>query len=118
MSQFLKSGQKAFALASSSLKSVVKQQVRQLNVHEYVGIKILSENGVNVPKFGVANTPEEARTVAASLKGTYFCLSNFKQIKKHLHHFSKHLSLSFVCRSIGLCSQSASAGWWPRQRTL
>jgi hypothetical protein len=69
MSHFLNSGKRAIALASVGLRSAVKHQVRHLNVHEYVGIKILSENGVNVPKFGVAHTPEEARVVASSLKG-------------------------------------------------
>ena len=45
------------------------QQKRNLNVHEYVGIKLLSENGVNVPRFGVAHTPEEASKIASSLNG-------------------------------------------------
>lgn len=65
----MNSGKRAIALAGSGLRSAVKQQIRQLNVHEYVGIKMLSENGVNVPKFGVAQTAEEARTVAAGMKG-------------------------------------------------
>jgi len=44
-------------------------QKRNLNVHEYVGIKLLNDNGVNVPKFGVAETPEQASKVASSLNG-------------------------------------------------
>lgn len=48
-------------------------QKRHLNVHEYVGIKLLSEHGVNVPRFGVANTPEEASKIASGLNGNFFC---------------------------------------------
>lgn len=48
-------------------------QKRKLNVHEYVGIKLLSENGVNVPRFGVAESPEEASKIALSLNGNSNC---------------------------------------------
>lgn len=39
---------------------------RNLNVHEYVGLSILRDNGVNVPRFGVASNPDEASKVASS----------------------------------------------------
>lgn len=47
-----------------------KLLARNLNVHEYVGLSMLRENDVNVPKFGVAETPDEASKVASNdLKG-------------------------------------------------
>jgi succinyl-CoA synthetase beta subunit len=43
---------------------------RNLNVHEYVGLSVLRDAGVAVPKFGVASSAEEAEKVASSdLKG-------------------------------------------------
>ena len=36
-------------------------QQRNLNVHEYVGIKLLSERGVNTPKAVTAKTGAEAK---------------------------------------------------------
>lgn len=43
------------------------QQKRHLNVHEHVGIKLLGDAGIQVPRFGVANSPEEAEKVARDL---------------------------------------------------
>lgn len=43
------------------------QQRRNLNLHENVSMSLLQENGVNVPKFGVANSPEEAEEIAQRL---------------------------------------------------
>jgi hypothetical protein len=43
-----------------------QQQTRNLNVHEYVGIKILGERGVNTPKAVTAKTPEEAKSLVES----------------------------------------------------
>lgn len=52
------------------IPSLNRQQKRHLNVHEYVGLSILQSAGVNVPRFGVASTPEEASQVASNdLKG-------------------------------------------------
>ncbi|XP_077553980.1 succinyl-coenzyme A synthetase beta subunit, ADP-forming [Haemaphysalis longicornis] len=42
-------------------------QRRNLNLHENVSMTLLQENGVNVPKFGVASSPEEAEEVAKRL---------------------------------------------------
>lgn len=39
---------------------------RHLNVHEHVGLKILKDAGVNVPRFGVAHCAEEAVRVAST----------------------------------------------------
>ena len=74
MSQLLKRNHHLFTeLLGNSSKLLptltFNQQKRKLNVHEHVGIKLLSENGVNVPRFGVAKTPEEASKIASSLKG-------------------------------------------------
>ena len=77
MSHLLNNGKRALAVANLGLRNLIKsslpattttgtqQQRRNLNVHEYVGMKLLRENGVNVPKFGIANTPKEAYKVAA-----------------------------------------------------
>ncbi|KAL1445196.1 hypothetical protein MTO96_029302 [Rhipicephalus appendiculatus] len=42
-------------------------QRRNLNLHENVSMQLLQENGVTVPKFGVASTPEEAEEIAQRL---------------------------------------------------
>lgn len=41
---------------------------RHLNVHEHVSMKVLSDNGVQVPKFGVARSPEEVTSIIKGLK--------------------------------------------------
>lgn len=43
------------------------EQRRNLNVHEYVSYTLLQEEGITVPKFGVAKTKEEAQKVAEGL---------------------------------------------------
>jgi succinyl-CoA synthetase beta subunit len=43
------------------------EQRRKLNVHEYVSYTLLREEGIAVPKFGVAKTKEEARKIAEDL---------------------------------------------------
>ena len=45
---------------------IPQQQSRNLNVHEYVGIKLLSERGVNTPKASTAKTAEEAKALVES----------------------------------------------------
>ncbi|CAN7998040.1 unnamed protein product [Ixodes pacificus] len=42
-------------------------QRRHLNLHENVSMQLLQDNGVNVPKFGVASTPDEAEEIAQRL---------------------------------------------------
>lgn len=42
------------------------QQVRNLNVHEYVAFGLMSEHGVHTPKGQVASSAEEASTIHAS----------------------------------------------------
>ncbi|CAB3237266.1 unnamed protein product [Arctia plantaginis] len=44
-----------------------KQQVRNLNVHEYVSYTLLRDNGIPVPKFNVAKTKEEVVKFATDL---------------------------------------------------
>merc|ERR1719427_1353592 len=51
-----------------------KQFSRNLNVHEYVAIDMLRQAGVNVPKGGVARTPEEAYDVANSIGSSDFVI--------------------------------------------
>ena len=41
---------------------------RQLNVHENVSMRLLRDNGVQVPRFGVAKTPEEVTSIIKDLK--------------------------------------------------
>jgi len=47
--------------------SVVQESRRFLNVHEYVSYTILRDNGIPVPKFGVANSGSEAGKIAKDL---------------------------------------------------
>lgn len=49
-------------------KGLVQLIKRHLNVHENVSMKLLRDNGVQVPKFGVAKTPEEVTGIIRELK--------------------------------------------------
>lgn len=51
-----------------------KQVTRNLNVHEYVAIDMLKSHGVNVPKGGIARTPEDAFDVANSIGSSDFVI--------------------------------------------
>ena len=55
------------AAASQQLLQVstgyASYQKRNLNVHEYIGIDIMRENGIAVPKGKVASSPEEAGAI-------------------------------------------------------
>lgn len=67
------------AISFSSFKKILRattayakatpqvQQRRNLNVHEYVSYTLLQEEGIAVPKFGVARTKEEAEEIAREL---------------------------------------------------
>ena len=68
----------SLSLSSRIMKKLIKcssvamVSQRDLNVHEHVGLEVLRDAGVNVPKFGVASSPEEARKVASEqLKGRF-----------------------------------------------
>ena len=39
------------------------QHVRYLNVHEYLSMSLLKENGINIPNGYIASTPEEAEDI-------------------------------------------------------
>ena len=41
--------------------------VRNLNVHEYISMGLLKENGVKAPECHVANTPDEAAQIFRSV---------------------------------------------------
>ncbi|CAH0747374.1 unnamed protein product [Diatraea saccharalis] len=62
---FLKNGSKLAAVSASIIPS--KQQVRNLNVHEYISYTLLRDNGIPVPKFNVAKTKDEAVKFAKEL---------------------------------------------------
>ncbi|CAG4922685.1 succinate--CoA ligase [ADP-forming] subunit beta, mitochondrial [Colias croceus] len=63
---FLKNGTKFIAgAAGKNLPN--KQQVRNLNVHEYVSYTLLRDNGIPVPKFNIAKTQDEAVKFAKEL---------------------------------------------------
>ncbi|XP_004928485.2 succinate--CoA ligase [ADP-forming] subunit beta, mitochondrial [Bombyx mandarina] len=53
--------------ASSANKFPSKQQVRHLNVHEYISYTLLRDHGIPVPKFNVAKTKDEAIKFATEL---------------------------------------------------
>ena len=56
----------AFGAGSASFPTPQQLQARDLNVHEYVGIKILSEHGVATPKAETATTAEQAEEIVSS----------------------------------------------------
>ncbi|KAI8429906.1 hypothetical protein MSG28_000384 [Choristoneura fumiferana] len=58
---------KKLLVASSSKYIPTTQQVRNLNVHEYVSYTLLRDAGIPVPKFNVAKTKEEAVKFATDL---------------------------------------------------
>lgn len=51
---------------SKGLVQVINK--RNLNVHENVSMRILANHGVQVPRFGVARTPEEVTSIIKDLK--------------------------------------------------
>ncbi|KOB73470.1 Succinyl-coa synthetase beta chain [Operophtera brumata] len=63
----VKNGNKLLAAsAASSIPS--KQQVRHLNVHEYVSYTLLRDAGIPVPKFNIAKTKEDVVKFATELQ--------------------------------------------------
>ncbi|XP_038208504.1 succinate--CoA ligase [ADP-forming] subunit beta, mitochondrial [Zerene cesonia] len=63
---FLKNGTK-FAAGTAGRNLPNKQQVRNLNVHEYVSYTLLRDSGIPVPKFNIAKTQDEAVKFAKEL---------------------------------------------------
>ncbi|XP_045455178.1 succinate--CoA ligase [ADP-forming] subunit beta, mitochondrial [Melitaea cinxia] len=63
---FLKNGTKLLG-ASASNNLPTKQQVRHLNVHEYVSYTLLRDHGIPVPRFNIAKTQDEAVKFAKEL---------------------------------------------------
>lgn len=61
----LKNGSKLVGATHNKLPST--QQVRNLNVHEYISYTLLRDHGIPVPKFNVAKTKEEAVQFAKDL---------------------------------------------------
>lgn len=45
---------------------------RKLNVHEHVSMRVLKQSGVQVPEFGVAKTPGEAKNIVKKLNSKDF----------------------------------------------
>merc|ERR1712088_859981 len=70
-SQLIKVTASATSSPLSSPKHVApKQQIRNLSVHEHVSMTLLKDAGVPTPKFGVAKTASEAKTIAEELGGS------------------------------------------------
>ncbi|KPI93344.1 PREDICTED: succinyl-CoA ligase [ADP-forming] subunit beta, mitochondrial [Papilio xuthus] len=63
---FLKNGPKILAPTSGN-RLPNKQQIRHLNVHEYISYTLLRDHGIPVPKFNVAKTKEDAVKFATEL---------------------------------------------------
>lgn len=53
--------------SSTGINGANKQQVRNLNVHEYISYTLLRDAGIPVPKFNVAKTKEEIVQFAKDL---------------------------------------------------
>lgn len=51
----------------ASLNHPSQQQVRNLNVHEYISYTLLRDHGIPVPKFHVATTADEVVKFAKEL---------------------------------------------------
>lgn len=45
------------------------QQVRRLNVHEYVSMQIMAEHKIDTPTTKMAETPEDAEKACAAIMG-------------------------------------------------
>ena len=56
-------GQQQFQQGQGQQFQFQCQQVRYLNVHEYLSMSLLKENGINVPNGYIASTPEEAEDI-------------------------------------------------------
>ena len=44
--------------------AVLPQQRRHLSIHEYQAMDLLQKNGISVPKYQTADTPQQAHDVA------------------------------------------------------
>ncbi|KAI4503374.1 hypothetical protein M0802_001596 [Mischocyttarus mexicanus] len=49
-------------------QSIIKEQLRYLNLHENIAYNLLKQAGIPTPPFGVARSPDEAAKIAAELK--------------------------------------------------
>jgi len=54
-------------LRATAAKKTQFEQRRLLNVHEYVSYTLLKDEGIAVPRFGVARTGEEAKQIATEI---------------------------------------------------
>lgn len=45
------------------------QQVRRLNVHEYVAMKLMADHNIDIPVSIMADTPEDAEKACAEIMG-------------------------------------------------
>lgn len=54
---------------------------RNLNLQEYASKELMNKYDVNVQKFGVANTPQEASDIGSRLCKQYYCYSSFTFFK-------------------------------------
>ncbi|KAK4007747.1 succinate--CoA ligase [ADP-forming] subunit beta, mitochondrial [Daphnia magna] len=63
----LQSGRILRATTSYAKASSAFEQRRHLNVHEYVSYTLLQQEGIAVPKFGVATSKEEAQKIVEEL---------------------------------------------------
>ena len=58
---------------SGALQHKLQQPSRNLSIHEYQAMHILQEHGVAVPKYEVAETPEQVKKIALNF-GEIVCL--------------------------------------------
>ncbi|KAL3281377.1 hypothetical protein HHI36_004587 [Cryptolaemus montrouzieri] len=63
----LKNAPKTVVAGSKNRWQPQLQAQRNLNVHEYISYTLLKEAGIDVPRFGVAKTKEEAKKIAKDL---------------------------------------------------
>ena len=65
----IQSSARAIARTAPARRAFHAARRAQLNVHEYVGIQLLAERGVNVPRAEVAQSKEDAAAAFAKLGG-------------------------------------------------
>ena len=49
---------------ATGISNILVQQARLLSIHEHLAMNLLQENGVQVPKYEVANSPDETFKIA------------------------------------------------------
>jgi len=58
------------APSTAGMPCLMGQQARLLSIHEYLAMQLLQDNGIQVPKYQVANSPDETYQIAETFGST------------------------------------------------